>query len=315
MKRLFTVFAAMMMMAFGLKAQTPAVAITVDEVTPTTVTASFAMNESCVKYTYMLSEASEMQMWAAMYGVGLERLVREWGITKTADETYTWDEQVPNTEYTIYVLAYSATDSVLYTELATTSSNGGSGQSVIDIQVSEITATTARVVCTPNDQTAVFYDQLILKDFYDAIGPDSALAIVKDSPYPMYETDNWVWSDLDPNTEIYVLAIGQNAEGQWGGLAMQLFRTLEGNGIERVEKGRISIYPNPATEQVTINLNGLHAQQVAVYDLAGRKVMQQSVEQNAEAVSMDIQSLRAGTYMVSVSSKGALLHTEKLIVR
>lgn len=315
MRKLFAVVMTLFLCLGTAKAQSP-VTISVDSVSATTVSAHFAKGESCTEYSFMIAEPGSLDMWFQMMGATLEDLIPMWGIHATSDTSYTWTELAAGTEQIIYVLANTASGNVVDSLVTATASIGGSGVSVITIEVSEITDNSARVICTANDQTSVFYDQLIEKAFFDEIGTDSAIAIVKESMFPQYEVDDWTWLSLNPNTEYYALAIGQNADGQWGELAMQLFRTQAGTqGIDAVIKSRISVYPNPATDQVTVSLDGLAVDEVELYDLAGRKVISCQVSADAQSATLSLKGVLPGAYLLRASAKGSMGFTEKVIVK
>lgn len=208
----------------------PKVEVSFPEVTSTTITAHFSMNPLCFSYTFMIAEAGSMVEMMRMFGATLEQCVQAWGITLTTDSSYTWVEQTPATDFYVYTLSAGKTadqrDTVILDSVAVrTASIGGNGESVISIQVDNITASSAKVTCSPNDQTAFFKDMLITKEAFEHYGQDSVIVMLKEDPYIYYTTDSWTWADLESNTEYYVLAIGQNAIGQWGSLARQSFTT------------------------------------------------------------------------------------------
>ena len=77
----------------------------------------------------------------------------------------------------------------------------------------------------------------------------------------------------------------------------------------------LSIYPNPAISEtfVTVENDGLN--EVSVYDLQGRLVINESVNAIAgEHVRLSTEMLNAGVYFVTVNSDSAV-RTVKLVVR
>ena len=82
-------------------------------------------------------------------------------------------------------------------------------------------------------------------------------------------------------------------------------------GIDESEgSGQFNIYPNPATDQVTVEHQGAQpgAVSVGLYDPAGRLVRQYSFEsaEGANRYTMDISDLPSGIYMVHLKSKEAI---------
>lgn len=218
----------------------PGVKVDVLSATPTTVTARFQKNAECTNYTIMISEEGTMGQWMQMFNATLEECVAQWGLTFSKDSTYTWKDMTPATNYQIYYIVRGKDYTKLDSVAVRTSSNGGSGESVISIAISEITDTSAKVTCTPNDQTAMFKDMLIVKDSFDAFGQTTVLDMLKNDPYEYYEQDVWVWT-LDPATEYYALAVGKNADNVWGQMTAELFSTTGGSkGGFRIAKGIIT---------------------------------------------------------------------------
>ncbi len=220
------------------------VTITVDNVTPTTITCSFAMSADCVEYYIVASKPEDIEPWVGSPYAGptIEETVELWGIKYQANATYTWTEMVPNSLYVIYVTAKDASGSrVLCTDTVTTSAGGGHGESVITVTVTDITNVGATTTATPNDQTMMFKDLVFEKSLYDSIHTyyegidvqtadqmtsDSLFRMLKEDVYEYYEEDQWVWNNLESGTEYMFMAAGMNADSIWGEMALTNFKTL-----------------------------------------------------------------------------------------
>lgn len=314
MKRKFTAFVGFVVAAFLAYAQQPEVIITVDETTNTTISASFDRNDVCTQY-YILADTEEsMNQWASMFGVSLDALVIQWGIPCVSDTSYTWTGMNPNTPYVVYVAALSADDTVLVMEEASTSIGGGEGVSTLTIAISEIGDTSARVVVTPDENTALFKDMVIEKAAADTLSTDTLLSWLQNDPYTYYETDDWVWNSLDANTCYYVMAIGQNGLFEWGQLAREEFCTNGSGdpaGVEYVQNSNIKVYPNPTVD--IVNVSGVSVgSRVFVYNELGRIVaMSQSAD---ESLSFDVSDFPRSVYFVGVIAAGKI-NTIKLLVQ
>nr|WP_036825024.1 T9SS type A sorting domain-containing protein [Polaribacter sp. Hel1_85] len=70
------------------------------------------------------------------------------------------------------------------------------------------------------------------------------------------------------------------------------------------------VYPNPATNQITIT--NLALQKIEIYDLTGRLVKSVSTINNEETIRIDISSLHAASYLIKVITDKAVV-TKKLI--
>lgn len=61
------------------------------------------------------------------------------------------------------------------------------------------------------------------------------------------------------------------------------------------------VYPNPATEKITIELPFNFGGKVFIFDISGRKVYESTIDDSLGNITrVDISSLRAGTYLVSL---------------
>jgi len=219
----------------------------------------------------------------------------------------------PGTEYTIYALPVGA-GNVFYpmqTELSTTLQNGGTGLSTVTVEVFDITSSEARVVVTPNAETAVFYDGLIEKAYADSIGMDSCIAIVKASPYPLYSTDNWTWMSLTPNTTYYAIGIGKNANDIWGDSTVIEFTTLT-TGLSEINSTNLfSIYPVPCNGNFNVDLNAANTGEMQLFDLNGRMVHSEII--TVAHTEIDASALNDGCYFVRIISKNGI-GSQKLII-
>jgi hypothetical protein len=272
-------------------------------------------NADCQRYTILIGTEAEMQGFVAMFGVPIETLVATWGITYSADSNYTWTEMTPNTEYNVYALAIGATDSVLSQTTATTLPLGSTGISSISIDLSEITSTSVRMTCTPDTNTAVFYDGIVRKSFADSLGVDSTVALMVEagSFYPQYTTDDWVWQDLESNTEFYAIAIGKNSLDEWGDTTIVSFATLDPLSLEKEVniEDIAEIYPNPSKGEFSYKVNS-DFDNLYIYDIKGTLVHKQSFMQRQDNVN--VSNLNAGVYFVRFFKKGQAGKTVKIII-
>jgi hypothetical protein len=313
MKKL-SLIALILTLSLGLKAQTPSVATTIPATTTTTVTATMVKNADCQNFSFMIGTTAVMQGYVNMFGVPIETLVNSWGINSDHDTTYTWTEMIPGTEYNIYVVAMGGGDTVLFTTPATTQSVGSTGRSVISIDVSEITATSVRIICTPDTNTSVFYDGIVKRSYADSIGMDSIVSIilVNSAPYPQYATDNWVWQNLESATDFYGIAIGKNILGEWGDTTIVSFSTLLSLSDEIVLDNSIQVYPNPAKDELNYRI-GADYDRASIYDIKGNLIFEQVIKQKQDRIN--ISKLNNGIYFVRFSKQGLLGKATKFVIQ
>ena len=285
----------------------PSVEITLDEVTTTSLKATFTPNADCAKYHILADTQSNMEMWMSMMGASLEDLIVMWGAEKTSTATYTWDEMAPNTEYTIYALPKDADGNAgeLVTTTVTTEQAGGTGTSVIELVVEVLTKTSVKTTATPNEETAVYHYGLIEKSYFDEIGEEAAVQIFREDPYPFYEVDVWEWIDLTPETDYYAIATGQNSEGEWGETTIVPFRT-EVEGCDEFVKTNFSVYPNPASSTVNIISDAMGT--ARIFDMTSRCVME--VEINDLNTTINVETLNKGVYFININDS-----VKKLVVK
>ncbi|PID89259.1 MAG: hypothetical protein CSB01_02935, partial [Bacteroidia bacterium] len=205
----------------------PMVNITVENVVPVEVQARFAPSANCVRYNSLIGIPAELEQWATQMNTTIDQLVSLWGFEDTAESVHNFSGLTPNTEYTIYARPFDAQGNAypMQTQVIITGQYGGEGLSVIDLEVTEITDTTVRLIAQANSETAVFHDGLIEDAFFEQIGVDSAVQLIQSNGYPQYQSDNWVWPDLTQDTPYKAIALGKNILGEWGDTTIVDFRT------------------------------------------------------------------------------------------
>ena len=289
--------------------------ITVDNVTTTTITASFTPNEDCGSYFILLDTEESMQQWMMVFGVTMEQLIEEWSIEKKTKSSHTWKEIIPNTEYTIYVLPRDkeGNNQEIIRKIVKTEVLGDEGLSVIDVKVEVKTTTSVFVTATPNASTAEYHYILIEKAFSELIGVDSTMKYLYQDPYALYEIDEWEWIDLVPNTEYYAIAQGKNAAGEWGEITTVEFITTPGAdpgdaNIEVVAKA-FNIYPNPASTDIKITSEMSGQAEINIFDLTGRCVKNIRVSDISNA-TINVSDINKGVYFININGK-----VEKLTIK
>ena len=97
------------------------------------------------------------------------------------------------------------------------------------------------------------------------------------------------------------------------------FTTLDGGepgpqGIDDVNGSySVSIYPNPASEKVTVSVEGMSGKaQVSVIDMSGRTVMTSTME--GDSAQLNVSKLAQGTYFVRINGEN-ISTVRKLVVR
>ncbi len=81
--------------------------------------------------------------------------------------------------------------------------------------------------------------------------------------------------------------------------------------VEEMEKENITVYPNPATSNVTVNLVGDEKANIQLFNLVGQQVYNETATHTA---TINVSNLNAGVYMLKVSQNGKV-YTSKVIVK
>ncbi len=277
----------------------PSVTITLDDVTALTMDLTFTPNAECASYYFVLAPQGDMQNFANMMGTTVDELVTSWGIQTSGVGTNHYDDLVPNTVYTIFARPYDSngTPFPLDSLNVTTPNLGGEGLSTLAISLQEITETSVRMIVTPNEETAVFYDGLITLEYFNQIGADSAVSIIMNGLYPQYSTDDHVWMDLDTATLYKAIAVGKNALGEWGEATIEEFSTLDGIATEDLQNSTVDIYPQPNDGHFTVNTQQA-GEMLTIFDLTGKLVHQEKLHQIGQQI--DASHLPEGQYLVQL---------------
>ena len=242
--------------AVSAYAQGPAVTAEETEVTSTTITLTFTPNEETGHYYACLFGQGEMEAQYNMFGAWMGftcygDMVKSWGFDCVGEQTKTWTSLNPGSTYDIWVQPTDASGA--YGELQcftiTTVGQGGTGEAVITVEIGEfggdeVNGYWQQVINTPNEETAVYFDQIFDKSYYLENGLEGMQAYLQeeDDPssfyydyYAQFGVDNAVWN-ANPGTTYYACAIGKNAAGEWGEMTVVEFTTPGGEtAIQNVE--------------------------------------------------------------------------------
>ncbi|RRO21411.1 T9SS type A sorting domain-containing protein [Flavobacteriaceae bacterium 14752] len=93
------------------------------------------------------------------------------------------------------------------------------------------------------------------------------------------------------------------------------FSTLSTN--ENSELGQLNIYPNPASDKVTIaNPLNTSLEEISIYDLSGKKIKtitREAFDSSLSQISVDVSDMTNGTYLIQINSKEHST-TKKLVI-
>lgn len=215
----------------------PKVTAEVLDYTKTTISLRFTANKDVSSYSFVIFKKGkfdeEYEMFAPMFGfTNPGQMITMWGSPHEGDSVvdYTYDNLDPNTEYEVYIQPLDKNDNYASMTVVPcrTESQGGSGESVVDVKVGDYRLNdwgdemlpSLFVTYTPNDQTWCYRFNVLLAENYDK-DPEAYKSDLQSDP----EMDMAYWFfyepmttdyQINPSTGYVIIASGKNANGEWG---------------------------------------------------------------------------------------------------
>ncbi len=121
------------------------------------------------------------------------------------------------------------------------------------------------------------------------------------------------------STKVQLNGLGlMNGNGQVGGLQKSSFEVAFGGTkeVKPVTEQQLMVFPNPASQSVTLHLNGLghEMEQVMVYNMTGGLVYD-SGKMTAKRMMVDVAGFAPGMYVVKVLANGEVLSKKVEVIR
>ena len=120
-----------------------------------------------------------------------------------------------------------------------------------------------------------------------------------------------MWPDLKPNTSYYAISRGKNINNEWGDAAIEKFTTAVATSIDEVNNIEVSIFPNPAQNDLIVHCNGIT--KLELFDLAGKQVLTQDFNSVYNGAKLNVSTLEKGTYVLRITSSDGVA-TKKVVV-
>lgn len=79
------------------------------------------------------------------------------------------------------------------------------------------------------------------------------------------------------------------------------------------EKQYLSFYPNPAKDEINIEISSSTAEFILVTNMMGQTVLKKELGENSNQ-KLDVSSLKSGIYCLSLSSKSGILETKQFVI-
>ena len=207
----------------------PQVTLSVDDVTESSVTATFTPNEDCASYYYLIATEAEILEWLDGLG-GLTEVVQNLGETETAIMTITFNDLLPETEYTILALPVDPDGTIgeVVQETVTTLPQVIIYNPQVTIDIEEVTENSITASFTPNEDCASYYYLVATEAEIIAwitMGADFE-QIIEEHGGTETATITYTATELNPDTEYKVLALPVDPNDNYGEVVQETVITL-----------------------------------------------------------------------------------------
>ena len=195
------------------KALVPQVEITKGEVLTYSISASFAQNEDCTQYYFLIAQSTET--------VDAEYIMAN-GELKSESYAHTWENLMSNTNYTIYALPIDIEGNAGEVNTLVVKTKVEAGVSEVDIDVEKLDETTVTITATPNENTVLYHYIIVTKAEADAMGEDALMEKLNENENYLTVVDVQTLT-VESNVVYNVVAQGQNRDGEWGEVTKESF--------------------------------------------------------------------------------------------
>ena len=143
----------------------PEVAIGIDQVTDTEVTATFTPNELCTMFYYTIATDDEIQQWMAAAGLELPQYLQSYGFPADDVISHTFTDLTPQTEYTIYAVGTDSNNVLGEVSQETVfTTNGGNVEIIPDFTAPDIDGHQIHLYDILDSGQAVFINFFLIDD-------------------------------------------------------------------------------------------------------------------------------------------------------
>lgn len=118
------------------------------------------------------------------------------------------------------------------------------------------------------------------------------------------------WYQYTANGTYTVMLIASNA----GCPADTMYLTINvgTQGLSEWQSNTISVFPNPASEFITVSLNGVIATEIQLIDMNGKLV--KTIGVNGKMAKIDVSKFASGNYQVTILNEGKLVEKVMVVV-
>lgn len=209
---------------------------------------------------------------------------------------------IPNTLYYYAIDAYNASSQAAVT-VTGTFTTGGTVPSTTNAVVSNITSTSAQIdfeVNTFGIQSSIVVDYGLSPTFFYSYNWVANTFTTTPTPF------SFNFAELTPNTTYYY-SVGSYSPTLTGNRILGSFTTSVLSNSDHEQKLNFILYPNPATDYFTIEMEN-EVKSVEIYSLQGQKVVASASK------SINVSDLSSGIYLIRIEDQNHAVATQKLII-
>ena len=228
------------------KALVPQVEITKGEVLTYSISASFAQNEDCTQYYFLIAQSTET--------VDAEYIMAN-GELKSESYAHTWENLMSNTNYTIYALPIDIEGNAGEVNTLVVKTKVEAGVSEVDIDVEKLDETTVTITATPNENTVLYHYIIVTKAEADAMGEDALMQKLNENENYLDSVAYEFTMTVESNVEYYFVAQGKNRDDKWGEVTKAEFvvagPAAVAVAVEKLNETSVSITATPNENAVS----------------------------------------------------------------
>ena len=286
----------------------PQVTLTVDEVTETSITASFTPNADCASYYYLCATEAEIMGWI-MSGASFDEIIQEHGGIETAAMTNTFDQLTPETEYMVLALpvdpdgnygdvvreTVTTPQAIVYDETLTFSLDTIELPYDLGAEITVYNNTAEDAVIHSIKETNEVGLCLItfLINGEEYLCPDNLeISLPKGESLTMFMRCDMVGKDEPEYIEDLVTMSSNLPDASFSVMVEHAWSVDE-------NEASVTLYPNPANDFVT--LSGENLGTVRVFNVMGQRV--EEFEANGSELRINTASYENGVYVVKAGEK------------
>ena len=294
------------------------IAMTATNPTANSFDISFVPNDQTNYYYYLIAD----QSFYTELGLETTADIAAWA-QANQQKNYgelegTVGDLMMGTEYICYAIPFNANNelgTVAQTTI-TTLTLGGTGVAEVEIEVANVAETDFEVYFSMNEETAYYYyliaEESVLEQ-YGLTTQDAILDYFAQNGEASYEDLGGTIADCVEGTIMKVFTFPYNANNTLG--TVNTVDILMGEGVVGLNDVMTSVeanlYPNPANQYFNVSSLSI-IDRVQITNVLGQVVMTKEI--GANGANINIESLEAGNYFVTIYTKQGVA-TKKLLVK